>query len=509
MKAITIKTRPRTEDELKACLSSRAWRLSNLYHIINEMGHDVIYRPNHVQQLFHENQWYLNIILKSRQHGITTDRCIVALDMALFTPNVRAGIIAHNREDAEAFFRDKIKYAYDHLPESLRNSRAAKSNTARELMFSNNSAIRVGTSMRSATLQYLHISEFGKICRKYPDKAKEIVTGSLNTLHVGQQCTIESTAEGREGYFYDFCQQAIKAAALGQPLTPLDFRFHFFPWFLDPRNSLSRGEIIFPEPIKTYFSELYEKHHISLTNGQKLWYYKKWAIQGDEMKREHPSTPEEAFNTTIQGAYYASEFTRIYNEGRICRVPVEDLPVFTFWDLGLSDSMAIWFLQKAGLEYRFIDYMEGSGEGLPYYIKALQDKKYIYAQHWGPHDLNVRELGTGKTRLELASSLGINFHTAPNIPVVDGISAVRSVLPSCWFDEERCARGISALENYRKEWDDKNGVYMSRPLHNWASNGADAFRYFAVSANQVSAGSGVMTATRARELYERYAPPIV
>ena len=191
---LPVTYQPKTDDDMRRCLKSRAWRLHNLYHIVDERARDVIFRPNLVQRRFHSDIWYLNIILKSRQHGITTDRCIAALDLTLFQPNTRAGIIAHNREDAEAFFRDKIKYAYDRLPEALRSSLDSKSNTARELMFSNNSAIRVGTSMRSATLQYLHISEFGKICKKYPDKAKEIVTGSLNTLHVGQQCTIESTA---------------------------------------------------------------------------------------------------------------------------------------------------------------------------------------------------------------------------------------------------------------------------------------------------------------------------
>ena len=198
-------------DELLDRLSDREWRLNNLYYIIDATGNRVLFQPNGIQEQLNQGLWYLNLILKSRQHGITTDLCILYLDYCLFTPNIRAGIIAHTRDDAEIFFNDKIKYAYDNLPEQVKAMVPADSRSARELSFGNNSAIRVGTSLRGSTLQLLHISEFGKICAKYPEKAKEIVTGSLNTVHPGQVITIESTAEGKSGYFYDYCNEAHKS----------------------------------------------------------------------------------------------------------------------------------------------------------------------------------------------------------------------------------------------------------------------------------------------------------
>jgi hypothetical protein len=160
---------------------------TTFYYIIDATGNRVLFQPNDIQHHLNQNLWYLNLILKSRQHGITTDICILYLDYCLFTPNIRAGIIAHTRDDAEIFFNDKIKYAYDNLPDQVKGMVPADSRSARELSFGNNSAIRVGTSLRGSTLQLLHISEFGKICAKYPDKAKEIVTGSINTVQALKQ----------------------------------------------------------------------------------------------------------------------------------------------------------------------------------------------------------------------------------------------------------------------------------------------------------------------------------
>jgi hypothetical protein len=168
-------------------------------------------------------------------------------------------------------------------------------------------------------------------------------------------------------------------------------------------------------------------------------------------------------------------------EGRIGGVPYEqNVRVHTAWDLGIDDSMSIWFFQIIGREIHFIDYYESSGEGINYYIKYLQSKPYIYDRHFAPHDIKVRELGTGKSRYEVAKQLGMTFEVGRNIPVIDGIQAVRSVLSRCWFDEKNCEKGLSALRSYHKEWDEDNQVFKNRPTHDWASHGADAFRTFAV-----------------------------
>ncbi len=171
-----------------------------------------------------------------------------------------------------------------------------------------------------------------------------------------------------------------------------------------------------------------------------------------------------------------------WKEERICRVPYDpSKTVDTWWDLGLRDSMAIWFAQRVGREVRLIDYYEMTGEGLPHYAKMLREKGYVYGRHIGPHDIEVREIGTGKSRREAAAALGIKFDVAPKLGVEDGIEAARSLLPMCVFDEKNCARGIEALRQYRKSWDDRLKVFQDHPLHDWASHGADAFRTGAVT----------------------------
>lgn len=188
-----------------------------------------------------------------------------------------------------------------------------------------------------------------------------------------------------------------------------------------------------------------------------------------------------SFDVPIQGAYYAQQLMQTEEEGRITGVPLDfATQVHTAWDLGIDDSMSIWFFQVVGREFHFIDYMESNGEGIEYYVKALQDKKYIYGKHYAPHDIKVRELATGKSRLEVAKSLGIDFTVAPMLPIEDGIQSVRGVLNRCWFDKIKTEKGMSALRSYHKEWDEDNQVFKNRPEHDWASHGADSFRTFAV-----------------------------
>jgi len=214
-------------------LADPYWRLSNLYFVIDKHGSKVRFTPNWAQQELLKNLWFCSVILKSRQVGVSTLICLLFLDRCLFNSNLAAGIICHTREDSEHLFK-RIKFAYDCLPESIKSARPATIDSARELVFNNGSSLRVGTSMRGSTLQYLHISEFGKICAKFPDKANEIITGSLNTIAPGQYVFIESTAEGREGHFYEMCKQAKALADQEKELSKLDFKFHFFPWWREP-----------------------------------------------------------------------------------------------------------------------------------------------------------------------------------------------------------------------------------------------------------------------------------
>lgn len=212
-------------------------------------------------------------------------------------------------------------------------------------------------------------------------------------------------------------------------------------------------------------------------------------IDPDELQRLRRAMPENeylqefecSFDAAITGAYFAEELQRAEREGRISGVPHDPmLKTNTAWDLGISDSMVIWFWQQVGREIRVIDYYEASGFGLDHYARVLQDKGYLYDRHFAPHDIQVRELGNGKSRMEVALGLGIRFDMVPNIGVKDGIDAARMTIPRCWFDAKRCAVGVDALRQYREKIDDKRGISFG-PLHDWASHAADGFRYLSVA----------------------------
>lgn len=199
-------------------------------------------------------------------------------------------------------------------------------------------------------------------------------------------------------------------------------------------------------------------------------------MSADEFAQEY----ECSFEAAVRGAYYGKEMNEA--EDRITSVPYDPrLPVHTAWDLGMADSTVIWFVQTVGRETRFIDCLKGEGVGLDWYAKRLQERDYLWGNHYLPHDVEVREMGTGKSRKEVLQGLGIRATVCPNIPVADGIQAVRMLLPTCWFDKVKCKDGIEALRMYRRDYDDKRQEFRVNPLHDWTSHYADAARYFAVA----------------------------
>ncbi len=460
--------------------SDYRWRLNNLYWITDKAGQRVLFKTNTAQEQLLDNLHYCNVILKARQLGFSTLIQLIMLDACVFNSNVRAGTIAHTREDAEAIFRDKAKYPYDNLPEQIRSSNPATMDAARHLSFANNSSIRVGTSLRSGTFQYLHISEYGKICAKYPEKAREVRTGALNTVQAGQMIFVESTAEGQEGDFYRMCQDAESHAARGDRLTPLDFKLHFFPWWLEPGYTLDQNVVITQE-LDDYIADLASKG-IALTDGQKAWYAAKFARQDEDMFAEFPSEPDEAFRATVEGSYYGKQIRKLEEEGRIGNVPHdESLGVETWWDLGINDLMSIWFVQRKGVEYHVIDFYQNSGEGLGHYAHMLQEKQqerdFTYTRHVWPHDGNARILDeTGRSRTQVMRDLGNEVDVAERGLIQTGIQAVRVLLPFCHFDAKHCEHGIKNLRMYRKEWDENLGTWKKTPLHDEHSHAADAFR---------------------------------
>ncbi len=239
----------------------------------------------------------------------------------------------------------------------------------------------------------------------------------------------------------------------------------------------------------SWFTFMLKASETGLINPEELASARK-DMSEDQFNQEY----ECSFDAAIVGSYYGSLINDATEAGRIGLLPYEPrLKVTTAWDLGIGDSTAIWFAQRNAQEIRIIDYYESSGVGLDHYVARLTEghrKDWAYQSHLLPHDATVRELGSGRSRVETLRSLGVVPQVLPMQSVEDGINAVRTLLPTCWFDEGRCARGIEALRQYRREpldprkqppgSKDAPKAFQPKPLHDWTSHAADAFRYLAM-----------------------------
>ncbi len=475
----------------------QAWRFNNLYCIQDKRGRTIQFVWNEAQEKLYREARNRDIVLKARQLGFTTFIDLWALDDVVWNDNYSAAIIAHSREDAQRIFREKIEFPYNSMPDGLKNAMRQTEDRADEFVFAHGSSIRVATSARSGTTHFLHVSEMGKIAAKFPDKAREVKTGSFESVPITGRIFVESTAEGAEGLFFDLCEVARNKAKAHKKLTPLDFKFHFYPWWDDPGNVLPEDEGVVSSDHEEYFERLLAHHGILLTPEQKSWYVKKEETlslgQGslsptgqNDMKSEHPSTPDEAFEASIEGAYYGKQMGKIRLENRIGNYPYDpSYPVHTMWDLGLDDAMSIAFVQIIGRAWIFIDYYENSGEGIEHYVNECGRRRYIYERHYMPHDSARRSLNSeirGESVKATAERLGLRPIKAlertktMEMIVSREINMVRRMLAKAHFDERKCDRLIKCLDNYRMEWDERRGAFLKRPMHTWASHGADAVR---------------------------------
>lgn len=461
--------------ELGNNLLDPMWRLNNLYWITDKDGQKVLFHPNAAQLEFINGCSDSDVILKARQLGFTTLASIIGLDEALFFENWHVGIIADTRENATKIFETKVKYPYKNLPRALRRLKPAKNDRAGFLNFEHDSSIGVTTSARSGTLQRLHVSEFGKICAKYPQKAREIVTGSFPAVGKNPK-TIESTAEGQEGYFYDYCTDAMVGRG--------GFKFHFFPWWQDPNYVSHNMATVISAAHQRYFEKLEAEIGRKLTDAQKRWWVEQEYLLGGDMKRENPATPKEAFEQAIEGAYFATQLAHSEMHRKIGRFPVDtNYPVNTWWDLGRNDMTAIWLHQFIDGRNRLVGYYENSGEHISHYVMWLKSwarqNGVEFDTHYWPHDGKREDLFLENGRQGEAEKLGLYTEIVTRTPnKMEAITTARSIFPSCDFDEEGCAQGLKRLKHYRKEWDENRDVWKNQPRHDDNSHGADAFMTF-------------------------------
>ena len=496
---------PTDAGELRRCLADPEWRLFSgcLYKIMvkgddeDDSGEAFVmpFKPNAAQRRFIRRLWHRNLILKARQLGFTTLIAIVWLDHALFNGNQRCGIVAQNREAVETIFRDKVKFAYENLPREIRDRFPLARDSATELLFAhNNSSVRVGTSMRSGTIHRLHISEFGKICAEAPHKAKEVITGSIPAVPLTGVTVIESTAEGREGEFFRMVGIAEKHHASRKKLTARDYRLHFYAWWMEPLYRMDSREVEVSEADHEYFDEVEARvgddlnQNITIDPDQRAWYVATrqadFSGADEKMWQEYPSFPAEAFQVSTEGNYFAKDMLRMRKRGGITRVPVLDAPVNTFWDIGRSDGVAIWFHQEIHGEDRFIDYYEAHDEDLRHYVAHLRERGYVFGKHYLPHDAEHKRLSDyNKSTMEQLQDLmpGEKFAIVPRVTeLMTGIYATRKHMKGCFIDETQCADGITRLEGYRKRFSKQDNRFTDQPdKSNGCTEGADAFRQWA------------------------------
>lgn len=487
--------KPQTEKEFIKCLGDPWWRLTSgsLYKIMIKGDNDeeslvIPFTPNAAQMKLYENLHTRNSILKARQLGFTTAIAILFLDCCLFRDNVRAAIIAQSEDVAKNIFRDKVTFAYQNLPQALKDAMPLDRDSASELLFAhNNSSIRVATSARSGTLQYLHVSEFGKICAKFPERADEVITGSIPAVPVNGMVFIESTAEGQDGHFYKISKRSQELQEAGKELNPKDYKFHFYPWHGEERYSTDESNVVITNKDHQYFDKVEVKSNCKISIEQRAWWIMtrdaEFSGEEEKMWQEYPSTPDEAFQKSAEGCFYTHQLTTARKQHRITQVPHrEGHPVNTFWDIGNGDGTGIWLHQRIGQADHFIGYIEGWGEPYAFYTKALSKLDYSWGTHYLPHDAKHVRQGAIANISPRDMLIKLGLKNIEIVAVVDqlshGIQATRDSFSSCWFDEANCKDGIIHLESYKKRWNRTTGRFTDTPVHDIHSECADAFRQF-------------------------------
>lgn len=494
-------TIPQTKSDLILCLQSWHWRVysGRLYKIMvkddddpDAPGFVQPFKPNQAQREFLESLHTRNVILKARQLGFTTLIAILWLDHALFVANQRCAIIAHTLTDAEAIFRDKVKFAYDNLPASIRASFPLKRESATQLVFAhNNSAMRVAVSVRSSTTHRLHISEMGKIAAKHPGKAVEIVTGALPAVPSTGIAIIESTAEGQSGEFFKIATQAERNMAAGDTLTARQFRFHFFPWW---GNALYRmdptGVSISPDD-HGYFDDIEIQIGQDLDLEQRAFYVsvrdEEFGGDQEKMWREYPSVPTECWQRSTEGTYFATQLATARAAKRIIDFPINPAHATnTFWDIGAGDGTGIWLHQHINGVDRFIGYIEGWGLGYLHYIQELTGTGYNIQNLFLPHDAQQKRqlhdrIASPQEMIEDIMPRHWKIHIVDRVETLQhGIEITRQRFADAVIHKTECKTGLIHLHQYRKRWNQQAGAWSDAPNKlEGHSEAADSFRQWA------------------------------
>ncbi len=458
------------------------WRLHHLYSIVDKNGKAVPFIPNDIQRHFLENYWYRNIILKARQQGFSTLIDLILLDQALWVKDTKCHIIAQGLTEAQGLFRTKIRYPYEHMLPGLQEQFPLKRDTTMEFEFANGSMVSVGVSARSGTVQYLHVSELGKIARQFPQKAAEIQSGAFEAVGNDNFVFVESTAEGIGGLFHDMVNMAKQVRDSKQELTQLSWKLHFYPWH-GVKGCRSTAKVDISPNESKYFTEL-EKLGIKLDGEQKSWYVQKartYTGNPDLMLQEYPSTEAEPFKASNEDKFFGRQIEAAKAQGRVTNFGIGSRPMQTFWDLG-RDGMVCLVGQESIDGFRWITGLHSVGGLVSEMAVELQKLPYLFTDIYLPHDgedKSVVTKDTPKAQLKAAFP-NARIHIVPRVlHKQTAINAARERIATDWFHATTFADCLDQLGKYRKQWNERLGIFTDDHVHDTASHYADAYMTYA------------------------------
>lgn len=492
---------PPEQKELIDNLRSIKYRVNNLYVIKDKWNNEVVMKYNYAQRKLASYKHPRQITLKSRQQGISTKKLARNLDRCMFIPGYEAGIQSYGKNESKKL-ATRAKLMWDRFPEVIKQFLGLsiiKMNSD-EIVFSNGSILKIG-NFRGDTLQSLHVSELGKIARKYPEKAEELKAGAFQAVAQGNIISIESTAEGKSGLFYTMWQTAVNNLRAGRKLTPLDFQPVFLSWVEDPDCRLKveykedgTPDVEIPSELEEYFKEVESKLHEleifgcnikTLDLEQKWWYTKKKEELGFKIKQEYPTFPEEAFEQSTEGTIYKDEYEKLIKEKRLRHnLAIKNYPTKVSYDLGMNDTTDLIFTQVYKGRPRIIYHYQNSGQPISFYSEIMHEiKRELELGDISlilPHDANVREMQTGRTRIEEFRRLGWKAIVQPKQSILDGIEATRQFLRVCLIDDSTCSELVDSIQMYRWKSDKRLQIFLQIPEHDEASNPCDSLRYTAL-----------------------------
>jgi len=466
-----------TQDEIDSFIArckDPVWRLHNLYRITDKSGREIDFVPTPPQaqliDAIYKQGKKRHIILKARQLGFSTLIDLILFDAAYWTENTSAAIVDQTQAAASKKLTEKIKFAFERLPQSLRKD-PIRSNDS-EIAWDFGSSIIAGKGIRGGTLQWLHISEWGPIAYEDPKRSEEIKTGALPAAKEGV-IIIETTFKGgKGGDFYKMITTAQETPE--DQRTEHDYHFWFFPWYLDNTYTLEGPASAIPQDIHAYFDQNERDLGRTFTQGQRLWYHKTKQEQGIFMLREYPTTVEEAYAAPVEDSIYSDTISKIRAAGQIKDFLTDPAyPVYSCWDIGYGDATSVWLFQLIGRDVHWLWHLSEKNLSAAESWRLVEQTGLALAANYLPHDAANHSAITGLSYRDALQKAGAtNIRIIPRTKdIFVGINAAKDILPRSLFHKTHCATGLAALEAYHIK--KSTGL----PEHDWSSHTADAFRY--------------------------------